>query len=127
MRTGSSIGVGAGGVVGRSGGGALGAPALGPGARPSLAALDQPLGVAGELDRAQAEEDEAPLRRDREDARDRGRGCAGSSRGTCPCRISVSKSAKAAPALTAPSTVRAPRVTTSTSQNSAANGAKLLP
>ena len=46
---------------------------------------------------------------------------------TRPRRSTASKSAKAAPAWAAPSTVREPSDTTSTSQNSAANGEKLLP
>ena len=45
---------------------------------------------------------------------------------TAPFSTIASKRPKATPAWMAPSTVRDPRLTTSTSQNSAANGAKLL-
>ena len=99
---------------------------LGATGRLPLAVLDQALRVAGELDGAQAEEDEPPLRRDREDAGDplgaaedpaeeraledhrveEGEGGAGRGPRPRPCAT--------------------PSVTTSTSQNSAANGAKLL-
>ena len=51
----------------------------------------------------------------------------GSSRRTAPLRMMASNSENDAAAMAAPSTVREPRVTTSTTQNSATNGEKLVP
>ena len=68
-------------------------PALGAWPRRSaLAVLDEALGVAGELDGAEPEEHEQPLRRDREEAGDRGPGSRRIQPRNAPLRITASNS-----------------------------------
>ena len=94
-----------------------------PASGSTLPVLDQPLGVTGELDGGQTEENESPLRRDRSMPGTPPRKI---QRNTSPRRTSESKREKAAPEYAAPSMVRALRETTRTSQKRAAVGEKLF-
>ena len=90
------------------------------------AVLDEALGVSGVEDRAEAEEDQHPLPRDREEPGIR----PGSRRiqpRNAPLRTTGSNSTKANAAWIAPEMVRTPRVTTTTTHTRLTNGEKLLP